>query len=529
MIDFTFLVPLVILVLVATILFFRFYRRTTKEIAFIRTGFGGEKVVIGDGAIVVPVLQEVTEVNLNTLRLGVEIINESAVISKDRMRVNVLADFYVHVPPTKDAVSTAAATLGARTLHSDSMREIVEGKFIDAIRSIAAEMTMEELHEKRKDFAIKIRKFLEEDLSRNGLALESVSITALDQTNMDYFNPSNAFDAEGMTLLTEAIEQRKKKRNDIEQDARIQIKNKNLETEKLTLALEQEEQFARLEQELNIEGRKAEQTAEIARQRALQAQSADEADIEKQGKVEIAKILSSRAIEEERLNRERIINEREIEKDKSVKLAEQLRDQEISKGSLVQMEAKVEAEKVRAVLVSTEEQVLTAREKEVAERRKAIAIIEAACEAERQAVALCLLAEAEKKTATDKAEADNIKAKADAVRYKTDAEGQRAINDARNLLSAEQISAEMRKYLIDHLPKIIRESSKPLKNIDSIRIIQAGGLGASGNANHDSGTSEDVFDGALRYRAQAPIIDALLRELGLSGSGIIPQETDLKK
>ena len=71
------------------------------------------------------------------------------------------------------------------------------------------------------------------------LELESASLTQLDQTAMEFFNPSNAFDAEGLTRLTETIEKRKKLRNDIEQDTLIQIRNKNLETEKLALDIGQ--------------------------------------------------------------------------------------------------------------------------------------------------------------------------------------------------------------------------------------------------------------------------------------------------
>ena len=97
----------------------------------------------------------------------------------------------------------AASTLGTRTKAGEDLREIVEGKFIDAIRSTAAEMTMEELHEQRKTFIGKVRKAVESDLSRNGLELEAASLTQLDQTDMNYFNPSNAFDAEGLTRLTE--------------------------------------------------------------------------------------------------------------------------------------------------------------------------------------------------------------------------------------------------------------------------------------------------------------------------------------
>lgn len=47
----------------------RLYRRSSKEISFVRTGFGGEKVILGGGAIVLPVLHEIIPVNMNTLRL----------------------------------------------------------------------------------------------------------------------------------------------------------------------------------------------------------------------------------------------------------------------------------------------------------------------------------------------------------------------------------------------------------------------------------------------------------------------------
>ena len=75
---------------------------------------------------------------------------------------------------------------------------MIEGKFVDALRSVAAEMTMEELHEKRGMFMQKVAPRVAEDLLKNGLELELVSLTNLDQTNMEFFNPSNAFDAEGL-------------------------------------------------------------------------------------------------------------------------------------------------------------------------------------------------------------------------------------------------------------------------------------------------------------------------------------------
>ena len=52
----------------------------------------------------------------------------------------------------------------------------MEGKFVDALRSVAAEMRMEELHEKRTDFVQKVQSTLNEELSKNGLELETVII-----------------------------------------------------------------------------------------------------------------------------------------------------------------------------------------------------------------------------------------------------------------------------------------------------------------------------------------------------------------
>jgi uncharacterized membrane protein YqiK len=508
------IMSLILLTIVLIVLFFIFYKRGSKEMAFVRTGFGGEKVVKSGGAVVIPGLHEVIGVNMNTLRLEVQRVNEQSVITKDRIRVDIVADFYVHVAPDLNAISVAASTLGARTKDAAALNDIVEGKFVDAIRSTAAEMIMEELHEQRKVFIARVREAVADDLSRNGLELEAASLTQLDQTDMSFFNPSNAFDAEGLTSLTEKIESRKKKRNDIEQDTQIQIREKNLETEKLSLSIEREENYARLEQQLEVESRKAMQATKIARHRAEQSQEADQAEILAKQKVEIARIISEREIEEERLDRERALKEREIEKEKLVQLAEYVREAEISLGSKQTSEAKAEAEAARALLVTAEEKVVTAREQEAAQRRKAIELIEAAREAERKALAMKIMAAAEKIVAADRNEAIKIEAEGRKVRDQVEAESTQNLNEAHNILNPEQIKAQMQKYLIDNLPEIIRESAKPMEKIDSIKIVQADGLwGGQG----PSGGTDGVFDSALRFKARAPFVDSLLRDLGLDG------------
>ena len=114
---------------------------------------------------------------MNTVRVAVNRTQEQSLITKDRLHVDVQADFYVCVNNTADAISRAAQTLGKKTLSSDQLKSLTEAKFVDALRAVAANMTMEELHEKCTDFVQKVQQAATEELNKNGLLLESVSFS----------------------------------------------------------------------------------------------------------------------------------------------------------------------------------------------------------------------------------------------------------------------------------------------------------------------------------------------------------------
>jgi len=298
------------------------YRRSTKEVAFVRTGLRGEKVVIDGGAFVWPIIHDITPVNMNTLPLEVVREKNDALITKDRMRVDVEAEFYVRVRPTKQAVSIAASTLGRRTLEPNRLHELLSGKFISAMRSIAAGMTMEEMHEQRGIYVQRVREMTQEGLDLNGLELESVAIKDIDQTELEYFNPSNRFDAEGLTRLIEDIEARRKTRNDIEQDSMIRIRARNLEAEKQALDIERESEEARLTQERDVEFRRAQQRAELARERAERETEAEDAQIAAREHIEKQRIAQEHQVSEARIHSEREIRQREIERQQAIDSAE---------------------------------------------------------------------------------------------------------------------------------------------------------------------------------------------------------------
>jgi uncharacterized membrane protein YqiK len=523
------LIVVAIVVAIIVGLFHWLYLRSSKERAFVRTGMGGQKVVMNGGAFVLPIVHDVIPVNMNTLRLEVSRGRDKAIITRDRMRVDVIAEFYVRVQASAAAISAAAQTLGQRTMQPELLKELLEGKFVDALRTVAAQMTMEELHERRGDYVRGVRDTVAEDLLQNGLELESASLTQLDQTAMEYFNPSNAFDAEGLTRLTEEIERRKKIRNDIEQDTLIQIRNKNLEAEKLSLEIDRESEHARLQQERELEFARALQRADLTRERAEKQQLAERAEITAREQVERARIEMDRALEADRIAKEREIEAAEIERRKALELAEQHRAIAVAQQSKAQSEAQAAADRARALAATEEEKVFTARETEMAARRKAIELIGAAQEAEREALRLKVAAETERLAAADRgaairaqaeaeADAEKIRALAHKMMHEVEAEGVRLMNEAQNVLTLEARGSAARLKLIEKLDAIIREQVKPLERIEAIRILHVDGLGGTNGAGHDIGSgnlADQVVNSALRFRAQAPLIDEMLKEIGI--------------
>lgn len=506
----------------------RLYRRATKEVGFVRTGFGGEKVVINGGALVLPVLHETMPVNMNTVRLAVERKNTDALITLDRLRIDVKAEFYVRVRPDAGAIAMAAQTLGTRTMNPEALKDLVEGKFVDALRSVAAGMTMNQLHEQRAEFVQKVQQVSASDLAMNGLELESVSLTGLDQTSIEHFNANNAFDAEGLTKLTEQIELRKKARNDIEQDTRVQMELKNLEADQKSLEISRDNEFAKLEQQREVEMRRAVQAAEVASEQARRSQEAEQARIE-----------AKRIIDSQQIEADKAVQEAKIAQEQALAIARQEQQIAVQNKSREESQASAEADAARAKAVAAEEQVATARQTEVADRQKKIELIEAAKIAERDAIKVKVEAEAERDAAKNRAEAtklealgaadaEKLRAEAARVRFEVEAAGQRAINEAANLLSSNQISLQTKLALLKVLPELVRESAKPMEAIESIKIVQVDGLTGGGNgagkgnasAGGTGNLAGDALQAALSYRAQAPIIDGLMKELGLDGRSL---------
>lgn len=512
---------IIVLFLFIGLVMARLYKRATRETSLVKTGSGGRKVIMDGGAIVVPFLHEISKVNMKTLRLEVSRANEQSLITKDRMRVDVGVEFYVSVNATEDGISRAAQTLGDRTFHVDQLREMIEGKPVDGLRAVAAQMSMGELHENCASFVQEVQNAISENLLKNGLELEAVSLTALDQTQFESLDENNAFNAVGMQKLAAVIATSRKERAEITAEADVSVARSVMEAEKRKYQIEREQKEASIDQIREIQTLQAKQEAEIAQNQGSSDQANEQARIERE-----------RAVRAAEIERERTIREAEIAKERELEVADQERQIIVARKSEEESQARVSADNACAEAKKASEAIETARAVAEAERQRRIALIEAEKEAERQATAIRLAATAKKDAASDRASAklEEAQADADAIKVRAEAkkadllataEGQTAIANSENELSAEIIAMKIRLASLEAMPAMIAETVKPAEKIDSIKIHQVTGLngrGASGDgAGGTPGTPvNQALDSVLGMALQMPAMQALGKELGVS-------------
>ncbi|MBJ2151655.1 flotillin family protein [Paracoccus sp. IB05] len=486
----------------------RLYRRSTQEMALVRTGAGGLKVVMGGGIIVLPGLHDLLRVNMKTMTITVD--GGDGLITKDSRRVDAAAQFFIRVAPDTDAIARAAQSLGQNTNDLGAIRSLLEGKVQDTMRAITAGMDLIELHQSRASFVQKVQQTLNNDLSPNGLELESVALTKLDETPISKLDENNTFDVTGMRARAAIVSEQKKQRVVIEEAAALEIARTQQSNRIQKLEVERVEAEATQVQRIAV----TEMEARSARE---QARIAEETE---------------RLKEVARIERERGVRTAQIEQDLALQIAVQESKASVALQSEKQSRAEAQAALARAESITAEEAINTARLTAIAEREKAIEILDAEKEAEKSATSVRVRARVEREAAEDqaqaiiaraRAEADSIKIAADAEREKGEAEAAtiRAKVEAENSLSPDVMNFKLRLAKIEALPAIIREMAEPARHIQSFRINQITGMSGNGATTAGSapeggdGIVDQVMAGMQRNAVAMPILTALGKEVGI--------------
>ncbi len=488
------LILIVIILAIVVALVAWFYERATNEISLVRTGIGGRRVVIDGGVLSLPYFHEISHVNMATLRLDVDRSGEASLITQDRLRVDVGAEFYVSVIPDDEAITRAAQTLGKRTFQRDELRGLIDGMMVDALRSVAAKMTMDELHENRAAFVKEVRAMLLDTLSRYGLQLDSVSLTALDQTPFSKLDENNAFNAVGMRKLAEVIAKSKKERAEIDADSEVSVRRAAMEASRKRMEIDLEERRAEIFQQQEIETLAAAQIAEVAQKKAESELSATKA----------------------RIDMERNIQAAEVAREQALSIAEQDRQIAVAAKSQEESRAQVEADMVRADAIRASEAVETARAMAEAERRAELARISAEADARAAAARAAIAAESDKATAKDRAAVRREAAEAEKAVKLAEADAIRARIDAENSRSDALVAMELEKSRLEAMPKIVSEMVKPAEKIKSINVNHVSGMGGGGSDGAMRTPVASTMDAIMEMAVQMPLLKKIGDQMGVS-------------
>jgi len=508
---FWFVVSLAALIFVVAVIaiFNRFYHKGSRERALIRTGAGGQKIVMDGGCLVLPFLHQVESVDMRTSYIEIALEKNNSILTVDRMRVDLSVAFHVRVIPTIEGIGTAAQTVGVRSLNSERLIEFLRGRFVDALQSVVAERTMDGLHESRSEFVSETTRILKPSLEESGLKLESVSLMSLDQTEFSALNENNAFNAVGMRKLAEIVTANRRKRKEVESNADLAIRRTELDNLKSRILIDLEKEKAESEKTIEVELLSAE-TMRRSTHEKEQAQIAS-------GQAKLTRELELKCSE---IERDRQVRKAEVKALQAVEDARIQSQIELSTRRIEEAKAKADAESSRQAIIEAEESVQLAQDRLVAERTGEISRINAELEsvadmkrAQSAAMVAKVAAESEKQVA-DLTQEQNRNELAVQV------EGKLNMIEAENAMNASLIAMKLEEQRLNVLPAMAEKMSQPLEKIGDIRINHVSGLssGSGGQSGNLGSVVDDVLDLAFRMPA--------IRKLGEAvGAEIVPESS----
>lgn len=412
----------------------RLYVKTKASEAFVRTGMGGMKIVKDGGALVIPVVHQIVRISLETIRLEVSREGADALITKDKLRADAKAEFFVRVEPKDDNIQNAARSFGDRMTTPNHVRSLVEDKLVSALRTIAATMTLEDLNSERDKFMEQVMGIIKPVLDVNGLTLETATISRLDQTDPKSLRDDNIFDAQGKRTIAETTQSQLTKRNELERNGEQERMQQDVAAKQRMLELQRTQAEATAKQEADIAQVQAEQSRLAQVKQVDTARAVELANIDKAKAIEVATREQQQAVEvAERTKQAKIADASALQANAEAKLAEAQKARETAKQAITTVEITAKADRDKAIQIiaaqaATEQKALEAKQKIDAD----------ALRVEREATA---------RQNAAKADADAVERTANAKKTASlaDAEGQKAIALVPVEVESRKVDVEKRR------------------------------------------------------------------------------------
>ncbi|MEC7119296.1 MAG: hypothetical protein VXW65_05260 [Pseudomonadota bacterium] len=431
-----------------------FYRKIDQGQALIVNDMSSTPKVYFTGAMVLPVIHRAEIMKISVITLELNRTGKDGLICRDNLRADISVAFYLRVNETPEDVLKVAKSVGVgRASDRDTVSELFNSKFSDALKTVGKQFDFIQLFEEREGFREQIYEAIGKDL--NGYLLEDVAIDYLEQTPKSSLDPNNILDSEGIQRITQITAKHNIETNRLERDQDLEIQRKNVSTREASLELERSQADAEARQQREIDTIRARETSATEQVQQEERAKIEAARIKTEEEVAIAEENKQRQVELAEKARERAIQIEEVR----IRQARELEDvnrQRAVEVERISMEKELEGERkeiaeitsqriaVERSVAEEEENIKDVRNRSDAERKKLVAITAAQASAEESKIKQVKAAEA--KFEQSKFEADEVLIRAQAefdaaekksAAEKKQAEGQQALAAAQGLADAQ--------------------------------------------------------------------------------------------
>ena len=415
----------------AVLLFFLGYLKAPPDTAFVISGLGKRRILIGKAGWRFPFLERVDKLPLNVMQVDVK--TSEAVPTNEFINVSVDGVANIKISSRPELLNRAAESLLG--LRADAMVTLVTQVLEGNMREIVGSVGLKEMVQDRQGVARKITENVVPDMEKLGIEVVN-------------FNIQNFRDAAGTieNMGIDNVEQ-------IRKNAQIAKANAQRDIAIATAEAQQQANAVRAEAEKKI----AVQNAELAVQQSDMQVRSDTKKAEADAAYAIQQETQRKTIEITKANADIARKEKESElADREIALQERKLDAEIRK----QADAmKYQAEKEAEAQLITRQREADAKKYEIAQQAEALRIEAEAHKYQVEQQAAARRAEAEAMRYYMEQEAEGIRAKgvaeAEAIERKADA--QKRMGEASVL-----------EMYLTALPEVVKNAASPLAQTEKI-------------------------------------------------------------
>ncbi|MGW7329420.1 flotillin family protein, partial [Streptomyces sp. NPDC054840] len=384
------LVAVVLLIALALLLIVsRLFRKVEQGKALIVSKMRKVDVTF-TGQVVLPVLHKAEVMDISVKTIDITRTGRDGLICQDNIRADIRISFFVRVNKTVEDVIKVAQAIGTqRASDKDTLQELFNAKFSEALKTVGKQLDFADLYTKRDEFRDRIIAVIGTDL--NGYSLEDAAIDYLEQTPLSQLDSANILDAQGIRKITELTAIEHVRTNEFQRTEEKEITRQNVDAREAILELERRQADAEIRQRREIETVRAKEEAETAKvveEERLRAQSAFLRTEEQLG---VQRENQAREVAVAAKNRERVIavESERIEKDRQLEVIARERETQLTR---IAADKEVETEK-RDIAEVVRERV--AVDRTVAEQEESIKKLRVVEEAERHRRTVVIAAEAQ--------------------------------------------------------------------------------------------------------------------------------------